>query len=133
MHEGVGSRVRRRLFSVLVRLFRLLVVVAWSSRRRQSPYSVQARVYVRAEMYILNVLVTYLPMFVLYLRPTLFTNELLRIVASVLEFSGGLFEHTHLRSAVTVCGSLVGRTIDDEAAGRHQSCGTDLLRRIRRT
>ena len=66
------------------------VVVVWRSRRRESPYSVQARVCIRAEMYILNVLVTYLPIFVLYLRPTLFTHELLFTMACVFEFSGGL-------------------------------------------
>ena len=66
------------------------IVVALRSRWRQSPYSVQTRVCARAEMYILNVLFTYLPVFLLYLRPTLLTNAPLNGVASACEFSGGL-------------------------------------------
>jgi len=66
------------------------VAMVCRSRSRDLSHSVQARVCSRAEMYILNALVTYLPMFVLYLHPTLFNNDLLYAFAAVLEMSGGL-------------------------------------------
>ena len=66
------------------------LVVVCRSRRRQSPYSVQARVCARTEMYISNVLVTYGPVFVIYLHPSFFNIGPLYSVASVFEFSGGL-------------------------------------------
>uniref|UniRef100_A0A7S1F5W1 G-protein coupled receptors family 1 profile domain-containing protein n=1 Tax=Noctiluca scintillans TaxID=2966 RepID=A0A7S1F5W1_NOCSC len=97
--------------------FALCVCVCLSSylvvscrSRRSSPFAVQTRMCSRTEMYVLNALLTYVPMFTLYLDDRLLTDELFNATAKVFECSGGFLNTVTYGMQSRYANVLAGRT-----------------------